>query len=138
MRTNVKVATAMVNAVRCQDAHAFAGFCTPDVIWEENTGLFPGLPALSRGQAELREWFREAIVETWTKVEMSSTFEEVGDDCLLANHEVRAIGRSSGVKTRLQFWEVAWFRDGKVRRRRLFTDETEARADAKSEPAAPD
>lgn len=128
----------MVNAVMRQDADAFAALCTPDVLWEENTTLFPGLPAVSRGQTELREWFREAIVETWTKVEMSSTFEDVGAECLLAHHEVRAMGRSSGVETRLQFWEVAWFCDGKVRRRRLFIDETEARAAANSEPAAPD
>ncbi len=138
MWTNVDVANAMVHAVMRQDADAFAGFCTPDVIWEENTALFPGLPAVSRGQSELRKWFREAIVETWAEVEMSSTFEEMGHECLLATHEVRAIGRKSGVKTRLQFWEVAWFRGGMVRRRRLFTDEIEARTAADSEPATPD
>lgn len=137
MGTNVDVARAMVDAVIRQDVDAFVAFCTPDVVWEENTNVFPGLPAVSHGQAEVRNWFREAIVETWAKVEMASEFEEVGDACLLAEHQVTAVGRMSGVQTRLHFWEVAWFRDRKIRWRQLFMNEDDARTAATTSPVAP-
>src|SRR5260370_33945003 len=126
----------MVDAVNRRDPDAFVNFCAPDVVWEENTLVVPGLPSVSHGPVEVRRWFHE-VTESWSEVELTSEFEEVGDDCLVVEHRFRATGRISGVEARLTFWEATWLRDSKVRRRMLFIDEADARAAASQQPPAP-
>jgi ketosteroid isomerase-like protein len=138
MRTNLDVVKAMTDAAVRQDEDAFVASCASDVVWEESTGGYLGLPAVSRGHAGVRKWFREAIVEPWSELECDDKFEEVDEDCVLIERELRGVGHASGVETCLNSWEIGWFRDGKIRRRHGYREEAEARAAAAREPAYPD
>jgi hypothetical protein len=51
---------------------------------------------------------------------------EAADARVLSGALATARGKGSGVETRLRFWYVAWFANGKVTRRRVFRDRAEA------------
>jgi ketosteroid isomerase-like protein len=124
---NVEIVRQMVDAVNRSDPDAFVGLCAPDVEWEENTTVYPGLRRRYRGLTELREWLYDAFVEVWEdfRVEIEELV-DAPDDRVLAGGRLVGRGKASGVETQLRGWWVLWFARGKAVRRQVFLDRPEA------------
>lgn len=123
MAPNPEIVREMADAVNRRDADALVAHCAPNVDWEENTAVYPGLRRHYRGRTEVRQWFDEAVVEPWEAFD--AEIEELvvaPDDRVLACAVLTARGRASGFETRLRFWQVFWFVGSEVVRRQLFLD----------------
>jgi ketosteroid isomerase-like protein len=124
---NVEVVRQLADAVTRGDPDAFLALCSPDVDWEENTVVFPGLRRRYRGLTELREWFDDAFGELWQefRIEVEEAV-DAPDGRVLAGGRLVGRGRASGVETELRGYWVLWLEDGKVVRRQVFLDRAEA------------
>ncbi len=120
---NVETVLEAVDAANRRDADAFIACISPDVEWEDeppDADPFPGLRGTYRGRAEVREWF-EAVLEPWEsfQVEIEEII-EASADRVVYGELLTGRGKGSGVDTEVRAWEVAWFADGKITRRRVF------------------
>ena len=118
---------AALDAVFRGDAEAFVSSCTEDVVWEENTPVFPGMKPRYEGHDGLRDWFREAVAEAWSDLVVERSDLGVVDGQVVLDMSFLAHGRVSGVETKLRIWQVFRLDGGRIARRRLFLTETEAR-----------
>jgi ketosteroid isomerase-like protein len=115
------------DAILRRDEEAFVEGCRPDVQWEENTSVYPGLRPVYVGHAGARQWFSE-ITDVWSEMRVERAgYLDVGDDCVLGDVTFTARGKASGIETTLRVWFVVWLVDGKIARRQLFSDEEAAR-----------
>ena len=107
------------------DASAAMDLATPDVEWG-TTGAYPGLVGVYRGREAIPRWM-DAIRSAWEKFEVTPD-EVVRDeaDVLVVAELERGRGRGSGVEVEIRVFSVYSFRQGKVRRRRAFTEREEA------------
>ena len=116
---NVAVVLESVDAVNRRDADAFIAGLHPNVVWEASGDRFPDFRGVYRGPAEVRRWFKDAVGGPWegsyTHVEEIT---EVSNDRVLLGLLLTARATTSGVDTSLRMWQVLWFSDGKVIRRR--------------------
>lgn len=126
-KENVETMWRLADAVNRHDADAFVALCAPNVDWEENTSVYPGLRSHYRGTAEVREWFEQAFLEFWADfhVEVQEITAAPAGRCF-GDLFLVGRGRSSGIETRLRVYQVLWFEEGKVTRRQLFLDRAEA------------
>jgi ketosteroid isomerase-like protein len=126
---NVEVILQGVDAANRQDADAFVATVSPDVEWEDAI-YFTEVARTCRGKAEVREWFNKVVIEPWESLPCGvEEIEEVGDDRIFFGGLLSARGRD-GAETNQHFWAVAWIRDGKVTRRKVFLERAEALAAA--------
>jgi ketosteroid isomerase-like protein len=126
-RENVDVTREVVDAMNRRDTGAFIGLLRPDVEWEENSDLLPGLRQIYRGRAEVRGWFEEAFLEIWESFHVEiKEITEASNALLLVETFVTARGGASGAETELHTWNLVWFADGKVARRQVFRTRDEA------------
>jgi ketosteroid isomerase-like protein len=98
----------------------------PDVVWEENLQVFPGMDRIYRGHEGFLKWDRDAFSEVWESIAVEPLeFIDAGDHVVVLT---RLFGRGvgSGVNVDLATYNVLTFRDGKVARRRLYTDRADA------------
>ena len=124
---NLEVVRQMVDAVTRGDADAFVALCSPDVDWEENIVVFPGLRRHYRGPAGLREWLEDGFGEEWQEIRVEvEELVDAPDERVLAGGRLVGRGKFSGVETELRGYWVLWFEDGKVVRRQVFLDRSEA------------
>ena len=126
-RENVEIVRQMADAVTRGDPDAFVAFCSPDVEWEENTVVFPGLRRRYRGLSGLREWLDDAFGELWQefRIEVEELL-DAPDGRVLAGGRLVGTGKASGVETELRGYWVLWFENSKVVRRQVFLDRSEA------------
>jgi ketosteroid isomerase-like protein len=124
-QANVEVILDLVEATNRQDGDAFVARCGPEVEWEDS--LFPGLAGIHRGRTELREWFRQAVVEPWDRIhcEVEEAVEVAGDVVLL-ELLITTRGKGSGVETELRLWQTLWMADGEIAKRRVFHERADA------------
>jgi ketosteroid isomerase-like protein len=124
---NVEAVRRVTEAILRLDEEAFVEDCRPDVQWEENTSVYPGLRPVYVGHAGARQWFSE-ITDAWSEMRVErADYLDAGDDCVLADVTFTARGKASGIETTLRVWFVVWLVDGKIARRQLFSDEDAAR-----------
>ena len=96
-----------------------------DVDWG-TTGTFPGIESVYRGVEGMERWM-EATRSAWAWIEVS--VENVvwdGEDVVVVVEHLRGEGRESGVEVEMRAFSVYWFADGKIVRRRAFTEKAEA------------
>ena len=122
-----RIVREALDAVFRGDAEAFVSRCAEDVVWEENTPVFPGMRDRYEGHDGLREWFREAVAEAWSDLTIESSELSTADGQVILDMSFRAHGRASGAETNLRIWQVFWLEEGRIAWRKLFLDEQEAR-----------
>ncbi len=66
-------------------------------------------------------------METWESLHVEvEEITEASDDRVFVGTLGKARGRSSGVPTELRIWQVFWFADGKISRRKAFLRRADA------------
>ncbi len=78
------------------------------------------------GHDALRRYFNRWM-EPWDEFQVGPTEFEQSGDSVFNGVEMKARGRRSGVETRMEYWQVWRFRDGKVTRWEEYQDRAEAR-----------
>ena len=123
---NVEVVRRVTEAILGRDEEAFVEGCRPDVQWEENTSVYPGLRPVYVGHVGARRWFSE-VTDPWSEMHAErADYLDGKGDCVVVDLTLSARGKASGVETTLRAWFVVWLIDGKIARRQLFSDEEAA------------
>jgi ketosteroid isomerase-like protein len=123
---NVKVVLQGIEALNRRDVDAFVETASPDIEWEDS--VFWSEPArIYTGEAELREWFNQVVVEPWESLhfEVEETA-EASDDRVFFGGLLTTRGKGSGVETQVRGWNVVWITNGKTTRRQVFLDRNDA------------
>ena len=124
---NLEIVRQLVDALTRRDADALVALCSPDIEWEENTVVFPGLRRRYRGSADLGQWLEEATVEEWQDFRWEAEeLVDAPDERVFASGRIVGRGKSSGLETELRGFNVFWLEDGEVVRRQTFLDRSEA------------
>jgi ketosteroid isomerase-like protein len=90
------------------------------VFWSEHARIY-------RGEAELREWFNQVVVEPCESVHFEvEEITEAGNDGVFFGGLLTTRGKGSGVETQVRGWSVVRITNGKVTRRKVFLDRAEA------------
>jgi ketosteroid isomerase-like protein len=121
---NVEVVQNLFDAFNRGDMDAWAGFLSPDVVWESLP--LPGFREVYRGRAEAREWLEqllELFAETHLEVEQITA---LGDDRVRIAYANRARGRGSGLPLEPMIWSIFWLAEGLITRRQVFRTKDEA------------
>ncbi len=77
------------------------------------------------GHDPMREYF-ERWMEPWDEFQIEPTEFRERDDYVFNGVAMKARGRGSGVETKMEYWQVWLFRDGKVLRWEEYLDRDEA------------
>src|SRR5881397_2691312 len=116
---NVEIVRRVTDAVVGLDVEAFIDCCRPDVQWEENTSVYPGLRAVYSGHEGARQWFSE-VTDAWSEIRVErASYVDAGDGRVVDDLAFCARGKASGIETGLRVWTVVWLVDGKIARRQL-------------------
>jgi ketosteroid isomerase-like protein len=122
---NSEIVLQQVVAANRRDADAFVALVSPDVEWEDS--VFWSEPArIYRGRAKVREWLNRDL-EPWESLHVEADeIAESSDGRVFSGLFLEGRGTASGVETELRAWQVAWFANAKVTRRRVFRDRDQA------------
>ena len=121
---NVEFIRRVVDVVNRRDEDAFIA-AVGNCEWEDGLFLVEGR-RVYRGEAQLREWWRQ-LWEPFEELHLQlGEIIDAGDRVVVESH-LSARGKRSGVDApRWHYWQVAWFADGELTRRQLFQDRAEA------------
>ena len=123
---NVEVVLQGIEALNRRDVDAFVELGSPDIEWEDSV-FWSEHARIYRGEAGVREWFNEAILEPWESLHFElEEITEVADDRVFFGGCLTARGKGSGVETQIRGWSVMWITNGKATRRQVFLDRNEA------------
>jgi ketosteroid isomerase-like protein len=123
---NVEVVLQAIEALNRRDVDAFLALVSPDVEWEDSV-FWSEHARIYTGEAELREWFNQVVLEPWETVHFEvEEITEAGDDRVFFGGCLTTRGKGSGAKTQIRGWAVVWIADSKVTRRQVFLDRNEA------------
>jgi ketosteroid isomerase-like protein len=64
---NVEVVLQGIEALNRRDVDAFVALVSPDVEWEDSA-FWSEHARIYRGEAELREWFDQVVLEPWESI----------------------------------------------------------------------
>jgi ketosteroid isomerase-like protein len=123
---NVESARMAYEAWNRRELQSVLDLFHPDVVWEENLQVFPGMDRIYRGHEGFLKWDRDAFSEVWESIAVEPLeFIDAGDHVVVLT---RLFGRGvgSGVNVDMATYNVLTFRDGKVARRRLYADRADA------------
>lgn len=110
-------------------------FISPEVRWEPS-GLFPGAGRDYRGHTGVRS-FWDTFREPWEHIEMEAEEVLELEGCrMLATTRFRGVGRTSGVETQKQLFQLWTIDDGLIVRYQSFGTREEALEAAAAEAAA--
>ena len=122
---NVAVARAAYDAWNRGDLRSVLDRLHPDVEWEENPDVYPGLDRIYRGHDGFLKRQRDAFdVWEWFRVE-EQEFIDAGDQVVVLQHERRK-GRGSGIEVENDTATVLTLREGKVVHCIGYMDQAEA------------
>jgi ketosteroid isomerase-like protein len=122
---NVEIVKAAYGAWNRGDIDAVLDHMHPDLEWEENPDVYPGLDRMYRGRSGFSKRVRDAFdVWEWARVE-GQEFIDAGDEVVVCLRLVGK-GRGSGVEVEMPIFERFVFRDGKVVHRTLHSSRAEA------------
>jgi uncharacterized protein len=123
---NVETARTAYEAWNRRDLQSVLDLLHPEIVWEENVQVFPGLDRIYRGREGFLKWDRDAFSEVWESIAVEPVeFIDAGDH-VVALVRLSGKGEGSGVNVEMATYNVLTFRDGMVARRRLYTDRAEA------------
>jgi|SRR5918996_2173864 ketosteroid isomerase-like protein len=123
---NVDIVRQIYDAWNRREIQSVLDHLHPDVVWEENVLVFPGLDRVYRGHEGFLKWDREAFSGVWESITLEALeFIDAGDHVVVP-FRLSGKGASSGVNVEIVTYNVLSFRDGQVARRRLYTDRAEA------------
>jgi ketosteroid isomerase-like protein len=121
---NVEAVRRGVEAYNRADLDGFLAIMHPQMVWEENEPIlgFVGLDPVYEGHDGTRRWW-EASREPWEAMELEiEDITPAGDDAVVLTVMARGTGAGSGVAVQQHFIQLFEFRDGKIARRRLYSD----------------
>jgi len=122
---NVEAVHTAFDAWNRGDVQAALDHLHPDVEWEENPDVYPGLDRIYRGHDGFLKRQRDAFdMWEWFKAEPQETIDE-GEHVVVLLH-LSAKGRHSGIEVEMSVHDCFTFRDGKVARHRLYAHRAEA------------
>jgi ketosteroid isomerase-like protein len=123
---NVEVVLQGIEALNRRDVDAFVALVSPDVEWEDSV-FWSEHARIYTGEAELREWFDQVILEPWESVHFEvEEITEAADDRVFFGGLLTTRGKGSGVETQVRGWSVVWITNGKTTRRQVFLDRADA------------
>jgi ketosteroid isomerase-like protein len=123
---NVEVVLQGIEALNRRDVDAFVALVSPDVEWEDSV-FWSEHARIYTGEAELREWFNQVILEPWESVHFEvEEITEAADDRVFFGGLLTTRGKGSGVETQVRGWSVVWITNGKTTRRQVFLDRADA------------
>jgi ketosteroid isomerase-like protein len=123
---NVEVVLQGIEALNRRDVDAFVALGSPDVEWEDSV-FWSEHARIYTGEAELREWFNQVVLEPWKSIHFEvEEITEAGDDRVFFGGLLTTRGKGSGVETQVRGWSVVWITNGKITRRQVFLDRAEA------------
>jgi ketosteroid isomerase-like protein len=124
-KQNVETLRVAYDAWNQGDLRAVLDEMHPDVEWEENPDVYPGLDRMYEGHDGFMKRQQDAFEAwEWFRVEQQE-FIDAGEH-VVAFLRLAAKGRHSGVEVEMTVYDVFTFRDGKVARHRLFANRAEA------------
>jgi ketosteroid isomerase-like protein len=124
-KQNVETLRVAYDAWNQGDLRAVLDEMHPDVEWEENPDVYPGLDRMYKGHDGFMKRQQDAFdAWEWFRVEQQE-FIDAGEH-VVAFLRLAAKGRHSGVEVEMTVYDVFTFRDGKVARHRLFANRAEA------------
>jgi ketosteroid isomerase-like protein len=122
---NVEAVHIAFDAWNRGDVQTALDYIHPDVEWEENPEVYPGLDRIYRGHDGFLKRQRDAFdMWEWFKAEPQEVIDE-GEHVVVVLR-LRAKGRHSGIEVAMTVYDCFTFRDGKVVRHRLFGSRAEA------------
>jgi ketosteroid isomerase-like protein len=125
-KENVEIVRRMNQALNAGNPEVAVPLLDPDVAWEENHPVWPGLDAVYRGHAGVARWLKEAVLEPWQSFENEVLdYTDLGDHVLMLSH-LRGKGRWSGVEVDMPIYNLFTVSDDKVVRRRIYEKRDEA------------
>lgn len=123
---NLELAREAVDALNRRDFDAFLPFLSPDVEWGALEGV-PGVRALYRGRAGVREWIElmseDADGPVHGEIEQIA---DLGDDRIFIAVALSGRRKGSGMPFEYRTWQIVWFADGLITKRRVFWTRAEA------------
>ena len=123
---NVALARKVIDALNRADFDAFVALLSPEVEWEALEGL-AGVGELYRGRAEAREWIELMSKSAQEVVHIEvDQIADLGDDRVFIAVVLSAHRRGSGAPFQYRTWQIVWFEDGLITRRRVFWTRAEA------------
>jgi ketosteroid isomerase-like protein len=123
---NVEVVLQGIEALNRRDVDAFVALGSPDVEWEDSV-FWSEHARIYTGEAELREWFNQVVLEPWDSIHFEvEEITEAGDDRVFFGGLLTTRGKGSGVETQVRGWSVVWITNGKITRRQVSLDRAEA------------
>jgi ketosteroid isomerase-like protein len=126
LQKNVEVVLQGIEALNRRDVDAFVALVSPDVEWEDSV-FWSEHARIYTGEAELREWFNQVILEPWESVHFEvEEITEAADDRVFFGGLLTTRGKGSGVETQVRGWSVVWITNGKTTRRQVFLDRADA------------
>jgi ketosteroid isomerase-like protein len=128
---NIELVLRQADAANRRDPEAFLALLSEDVEWEEDPAGFPGLRSVYRGPREVREWFRDVVLELWEDFDFRhhEVAEAPGEKVFIGG-VLTTSGQGSGAETRLRFWQVLSLRSGLITRRQVFVENRTAALEA--------
>jgi ketosteroid isomerase-like protein len=121
---NVEVVRGIWEADRRRDVDAVQAAYAPDIVWEDNAGLW-GDWGVARGPDGIREAWRRWY-EAFEAVEMDFGEVAADGDVVVVTYQLHARGRGSGVEVELSITLVWTLEAGKVIGIRAYTSRDEA------------
>jgi ketosteroid isomerase-like protein len=124
-RENVEIVRAAYDAWNRGDLQSVLDRLHPELEWEENPDVYPGLDRSYRGHAGFLKRQRDAFdIWEWFRVE-EQDFIDAGEHVVVFLR-LMGKGRYSGIEVEMRVYDVFTFRDGKVARHRLYANRAEA------------
>ena len=94
---NVETARMAFEAWNRRDLQSVLDLFHPDVVWEENVQVFPGMDRIYRGHEGFLKWDRDAFSEVWESIAVEPLeFIDAGDH-VVALLRLSGKGQGSGV-----------------------------------------
>jgi ketosteroid isomerase-like protein len=122
---NVEIARAAYDAWNKGDLQFVLDHLAPDVQWEENPDVYPGLDPVYCGHDGFLKRQRDAFdIWAWFKVE-ARDFIDAGEH-IVVPLRLMAKGRHSGIEVEMYVYDCLTFRERKVVWHRIYADRTGA------------
>jgi ketosteroid isomerase-like protein len=119
---NVEIVRRMNQALNRGNPEVAVPLLDPDVEWEENNPVWPGLDSVYRGHTGVARWLKEAVFEPWQSFENEVLdYTDLGDHVLMLSH-LRGKGRWSGIEVDMPIYNLFTMRGDKIVRRRIYQD----------------
>jgi ketosteroid isomerase-like protein len=121
---NVEIGRRILDAYNRRDRATYLALCDPEMEWIPPSDWPEAAPV--HGREAIWDFIVE-VDEPWERGVYELVDVRAGRDDKIVAHLRRVVrGKTSGIDTTFEYWNVATFRHGKQLRAEWFTDPTEA------------